>query len=238
VVQDLAEAIKRARSAMEQAQPKMQKVLVEYEQAELSYQRGLQAIRQESQQATAKATAAMQALAPILEAFERQAQLRLTSALRLLNDPTLTEKISQAETLQAEAAQLVPVFACVGEAFVPLQELRRKYGGFAAALDAAAGEQRRTDRLEQAEARLNELALQLKDLIQQVRSPLRDVPYPFQHARQNLTLDEFAKNDIPAANRVQALCNDCTCHLDRLLPLYQRVLARLTFIALEVERKL
>jgi len=63
------------------------------------------------------------------------------------------------------------------------------------------------------------------------------VAYPFHHAREDLTIDEFARNDIPASHRLQALCNDCTCHLNRLLPLYQRVLARLTFIALRVEER-
>jgi hypothetical protein len=52
------------------------------------------------------------------------------------------------------------------------------------------------------------------------------------------TLDVFARNDIPAGDRVQALRNGCTCHLERLLPPYQRVLSRLAFIALTVERQI
>jgi hypothetical protein len=140
--------------------------------------------------------------------------------------------------LQTEAAQLTVVFASLVQAFGPLQELRRQFGAFTAALDAGAREQRRTPRLDQVEARINELAPRLKQSLEQVRSPLADVPYPFHHARQDLTLDAFARNDIPASNRTQALCNDCTCHLDRLLALYQRVLSRLAFIALSVERAL
>jgi Zn-dependent protease with chaperone function len=232
----LREGIQQARRAMEQSQTAVQKALADYERAELSYQRGLDAISQSAQQATARASEDMQALVPSLETFERHAQTRLCGALELLHDPATAAKISNAEALRVEAAQLTVVFARLGEAFGPLQELRRKFGAFTAALEAGAKEQRRTTRLEQVEARLSELAPQLKELIEQIRLPLRDVPYPFHHARQDLTLDEFAKNDIPASNGVQALCNDCTCHLDRLLPVYQRVLCRLAFIALSVEQ--
>jgi Zn-dependent protease with chaperone function len=234
----LTESIKQARRAMEQSQPAVQRALADYEQAQMSYQRGLDAISQGAQQATARASEAMQSLVPILETFERHAQTRLSGALQLLNDPATAARISNAEVLRAEAAQLTLVFARLGEAFGPLQELRRKFGAFTAALDAGAKEQRRTARLEQVEARLNELAPQLKELIEQIRLPLRDVPYPFHHARQDLSLDEFAKNDIPANNRIQSLCNDCTCHLDRLVTVYQRVLSRLAFIALNVERQI
>ena len=64
------------------------------------------------------------------------------------------------------------------------------------------------------------------------------MPYPFYHAREGIGLAEFARTDIPATHKLQALFNDCTCHLDRLLPLYQRVLGRLTYIALQVEEKI
>ena len=62
------------------------------------------------------------------------------------------------------------------------------------------------------------------------------MPYPFHHAREDLTLDGFARNDMPAMQKYEALCNDCTCHLNRLLPLYTRVLSRFAFISLTVER--
>ena len=232
----LTTSLKEARGAMEQSQPTVKKALAEYEQAELNYQRGLDAIRQTSQQATTNASETMRSLQPTLEPFERNAQVRLAAALLLLNDPPTAAKLSNAAALKDEAVQLLPVFASLGEAFGPLQELRRKFGAFVSALQAASKEERRTSRLEQAEARVNELAPQLEQLIKQVRLPLGEVPYPFHHARQDLTLDAFAKNDIPASNKVQSLVNDCTCHLERLLPLYDRVLGRLTFIALSVER--
>jgi Zn-dependent protease with chaperone function len=235
---NLVQTVKQARQVMEAARPAVQKALADYEQAELNYQRGLDALKQTAQRATAKASEIQQSLVPVIEPFEQFARTRLAGALQLLKDPAIAAKLENAPALQAEAAQLLPVFACLGEAFVPLQELRRKFNAFVAALNAASQEQRRTTRLDQAEARVNELSPELKDLVQQVRRPLVDVPYPFHHAREDLTLDEFAKNDIPASQKIQALHNDCAIHLERLLPLYHRVLGRLAFIAITVERKL
>jgi len=40
---------------------------------------------------------------------------------------------------------------------------------------------------------------------------------------------------FPATHKLEALCNDCACHVNRLLPLYYRVLGRLAFIVTKVE---
>jgi hypothetical protein len=127
------------------------------------------------------------------------------------------------------------VFARLGQAFGPLQDLRRKFSALAAAISACNEETRRTNRLQAAEARINELAPQIKVVLKAIQTAIEETAYPFHHAREDLTLTEFAKNDIAATHKTEALCNDCTCHLSRLLPLYQRVLGRLAFIALQVE---
>ena len=91
--------------------------------------------------------------------------------------------------------------------------------------------------VESANRRINELAPVVKALIQEIRTALEGVPYPFDHPREDLTLDEFSRNDIPATHKLEALLNDCSCYLTRLIPLYHRVLGRLTFIALRVEER-
>ena len=229
--------LKNARQGMEQAKTEIQKALADYGQAETLYQRGYDAIRQESQQATTKASATMQQLAPTLERFEKNAAARLDCALQLLNEPSVAGQLPKAGAWQKEARQLRIVFARLGQAFGPLQELRRKFSALAAAISACNEETRRSSRLEAAEKRINELAPQIKDLIKTIRTTIEETAYPFHHAREDLTLQEFAKNDIPATHKLEALCNDCTCHLNRLLPLYQRVLGRLAFIAMQVEKQ-
>jgi hypothetical protein len=67
---------------------------------------------------------------------------------------------------------------------------------------------------------------------------LRDIPYPFHHARADITIEEFARNDIPASNKVQALCKRLSLQHRSPHSLYSRVLGRLCFIALEVEKQI
>jgi Zn-dependent protease with chaperone function len=235
---EAAATVKQARQAMESSKAEVRKALFEYEQTETLYQRGLDAVRQETQQASAKALQTLEKLAPVLEPFEGHAQTRLAGALQLLSQAAIAEKIEDGPELQAEADRLGTVFARLGQVFGPLQEMRRKFTAFNAAMEAAAREERRNARVEQAEARVNSLLPQLQQLVQDIREPLRDIPYPFHHAREDITLEEFSRNDIPASNKVKALCNDCHCDLDRLIPLYYRVLGRLCFIALQVEKQI
>lgn len=230
--------IKRARQAMEGSRGEVLKTLLEYDQTETLYQRGFNAVRQEAQQATGKALETFAKLVPTLQVFETHAQSRLTGALSLLAESSIAAGIEDGNDLQDEAARLRPVFARLGQVFGPLQELRRKFAAFNAAFEAGTREERRNARVEQAEARVNALLPELQKLVQEIREPLRDIPYPFHHARQDITIEEFARNDIPASNKVQALCNDCNCALDRLVPLYYRVLGRLCFIALQVEKQI
>jgi hypothetical protein len=231
---NLVENLKHARLAMEESKPAVEKALAEYEQAETLYQRGLNALLQSSQQATGMAAATQQSLIPTLEAFENHARTRLNCALQLLRNPDLSGKISDGALLQREAAQLTVVSARLGRVFVPLQELSRKFGAFASALQSL----RQPALAPRAERRVNELSPPLKEMIKEIRTLIEGVPYPFPHPREGLTLDEFARNDIPATHKLNALYNDCHCHLSRLLPLYQRVLGRLTFIALKVEEQI
>jgi Zn-dependent protease with chaperone function len=231
---ELIETSKKAKQAMESAKPQVQKALAEYQEAESLYQRGLDAIRQEAQQASEKASVKLRELIPLIEPFENNARVRLECGLLLLNDPEIAARVSEAELLRGEAARLRIVLARLSEAFGPLQALRRKFSALMAAIDVC-NEPKRSGRVEQAERRINELKPELEGLIKDVRAPLQDVPYPFHHAREEITVDQFARNDIPASNKLQALVNDCNCQLNRLLPLYQRVLARLAFISLKVE---
>src|SRR5207302_1780820 len=107
----LIEKINHARRTMEEAKPAVQKALMEYEQTETLYQRGLDAIRQTAQQATAKAEESFQRITPILEPFEKNAQLRLTGALELLNDSESVGNIENGAAFRDEAARLTPVFS-------------------------------------------------------------------------------------------------------------------------------
>jgi Zn-dependent protease with chaperone function len=231
---ELIENVKTARAGMEASHKEVAHALKQYEEAEELYQRGLNALNQSNQQACGKALVAMEAVIPIISAFEQQAQIRLSSALALLNRPEIASRIADANALQSEAAQHGVIFAGLGRAFGPLQELRRNFEAFATTL------QMRSDssRSQKAEQRINQLSLELEGNIKAIRVQLEGLQYPFPHAREELSIVEFARSDIPATHKLEALFNNCRCHLSRLLPLYQRVLARLTFIATKVEEQI
>ena len=231
---DLAGLLKHARQAMERSRPEVQKALSEYEGAEWLYQRGLDALRQGTQQATGKAAATQQALLPTLETFEKQAGTRLGCGLQLVRQCEFAQRIVGAEALQLEADRLTGAFSRLGQVFGRLQEVRRK----SSALLCAAQATNQPKLAESANRRINELAPDLQKLIQEIRADIAGALYPFPHPREDLTLEEFARNDIPAKHKLEALYNDCSCHLSRLVPLYHRILGRLAFIALRVESKL
>ena len=220
---------------MEQSKAEVEKALAEYASAEALHQRGLDAIMQSAQQATEKAAEAKQRVAPTLEAFARHAETRLINALQLLYEPTVVRKIPDLEALQKETATLAVVLARLGRAYEPVQELRRQSGAFTAALQVRSSDAKLAAR---ADRRVNDLAPELEKLIKEVQQPIQDVPYPFSHGRVNLTLEKFAQSDIPASHKLEALYNNCHCHVTRLMALYQRVLGRLTFIALKVEEQI
>jgi hypothetical protein len=141
------------------------------------------------------------------------------------------KKIKNAESLQQEAARLNVVFVRLGQAFGSLQEIRRKTNALTSVCEA----RREPKRAERANQRIAELTPDLARLTKEVQNIIQGVPYPFHHPVEDLTLDAYARNDIAASNKLQALYNDCACQLNRLLPLYGRVLGRVTFIALKVE---
>jgi hypothetical protein len=129
---------------------------------------------------------------------------------------------------------LIPVFASLGQVFARLQDVRRKSNALLCAAQAA----NQPKLAELATQRINQLAPELQRTTGEIRTTIEGVPYPFHHPHEDLTLENFARNDIPATHKLEALLNDCSCQVNRLLPLYHRVLGRLAFIALTVEKKL
>ena len=230
---EVTQQIRVAREAMEQSAPAVVKANREYEEAEALYQRGLDALKSGLQTATEKAAATMGNLAHTLSAFEGHAQTRLLGALLLLHEPEM-DGIPEIETLRNEADQLTIVFRGIGEVYPLLQELRRKANAFTAASRAY----REKSLAAAARTRMTELEPELRRILAEIKPRLEQVLYPYHHSRDDVTLAEFARTDTPATHKVQALYNNSACHVNRLLPLYQRVLGRLAFIALKVEESI
>jgi Zn-dependent protease with chaperone function len=230
---ELMQQVTLARQAMKESAPIVLKANREYEEAEALYQRGLAALKSGSQTATEKATTAMNALVPTLEAYESHAQTRLVGAMLLLHHPGIAAKLPEIEALRNEADQLTIVFRVIGQVFPVLQELRRKNEAMMDALRAC----QEQSLAAAARVRVAELEPELRQILAGLKPRLEQVRYPYNDTRDDITLAKFARADIPA-NKVEGLCNKCACHVNGLLPLYARVLGRLAFIALKVEEKI
>ena len=80
----------------------------------------------------------------------------------------------------------------------------------------------------------------LSERLRELRSKLGDtIDYPFEHAREDITLGRFALPAVlPAETDVVGLLETANTAIDRLMGLYRRALGRLTVTAEEVERVL
>jgi len=203
----------------------------EYEEAETLYQRGLNALKNASQTATQRAESMMSKLEPTLALFEGHAQTRLGAAMRLMNAPEFAEKIADVEALRSEANRLRVVFNELGEVFIPLRELRRKNEALRAAWQA----RREPSLASAAQARVAQLEPELKQILKELTTRLDQVAYPFHHARTGMTLEGFVQSETAADLQLGALYNNGARHVNQLSAVYQRVLGRLSFIALKVE---
>ena len=161
------------------------------------------------------------------------AQTRLISAFLLLRCPEVVKNIPNAAGLETEMDQLTPVFRFLGEIFPSLQELRRTTEALHAALEGFSDPSK--NRVALTKARAEQLQLELRATLPDLKSRLANVHYPFDPSRPDMMLAEYARAGIPAVHKLQATYNDCASHINRLMSLYFRVLGRLAFIALKVE---
>ena len=92
-----------------------------------------------------------------------------------------------------------------------------------------------TDEFAELARTFNLMVHRLRSHLDEVQNRLRGAQYPFRHAHGAISLDEFVRSDAPARHEFEATYRDAATHLDRLFPLYERVLGRLICIAEKVE---
>jgi Zn-dependent protease with chaperone function len=168
--------------------------------------------------------------APLVD-YGLRAKARLRAALRQLSSLSQAGRIADGETLQQEVARLVPALTALAPALAPLHELGRMFSGWQLLLTSRAHhpDPARVDGV------IDDLAEQLRGLVEQVSRCISGVSYPFPHARGAITLDQFVQPDAPSRDEREAVFNECLACLDRLFPLYDQVLGRLAQIAARVE---
>ncbi|HKM54301.1 MAG TPA: M48 family metallopeptidase [Isosphaeraceae bacterium] len=192
----------------------------------------LEAARSASESASRVMTEQTAALAP----FEHLCSDRLSTALSLLEVDAAARRLADPEGWRREVRSLYPVASFLAIRIWPkLLPLLQARVALLAVLKQYEGNEQNQ--------RLNDAILrggrELKDRLQELSTALQGgMLYPFDHAQGEVTLGRFAIPSVPDSSAIGDLLRVGETALDRLVPLYARILGRLALAAEEVERAL
>jgi len=168
---------------------------------------------------------------PRLQAFEADTTIRLISALRLLHSPQVAEGIKDVERLRVQATELTGVLPKLVSVYPLLLALRQQFLG----IQVVSANRSKCPEPGRADFRVNKLAQDAQQNIQAIQTKLAHVRYPFQHAKTELSLADYAMPDRSDDNSVARTYQQASSHLERLFKLYTRILGQLVLIAVTVE---
>jgi predicted Zn finger-like uncharacterized protein len=178
----------------------------------------------------------MKQQATVLTPFEDLLGERMTGALCLLQHDAVARKIEDAEGWRQEVQALYPVASFLSrrvsksllgvvQARFTLLTILQKYEG-----------NEQNERLRNAILRG---AQPLHERLVELSSALGgSLLYPFDHAQGDITLGRFVLPSVPDGNAVGDLLEVSESTMDRLTPLYARLMGRLSLAVEEVERAL
>lgn len=184
---------------------------------------------------------AVEALATKMLPFETSAGERLSLALQLLRLPKVQERIENGSTLASEIARLLPLSRLVSRQVTDLPAFRAAYHRFFLLLS---GLQRLSRNEQPRKAHIDGLIRCVEELchrLKVMKKALGRHPYPFEHARDDITLDEFLVPMIPDPEDQDGwgpVFDSTTELFERLVGLQLRLFARLAFAAEKVESAL
>jgi len=181
------------------------------------------------------AEGAIQEHSKALGPFEEAAARRLSAALGLLQVEAVAARVPDGRALRDEASALYPCAAALGGRIAP------ELGSLARSIHATAlligkfqeGKNEKDEPMINAilrggrrvHERLTELKWKLGDAI----------PYPFEHAREGVTLGRYALPELPDPGDIGAMIRVGGEAQDRLIVLQHRILGRLAVTAEAVE---
>jgi Zn-dependent protease with chaperone function len=171
-----------------------------------------------------------------LAAFERLCAGRLAAALGLLEDDSVARQLADPDSRKQEVHTLYPVAVhLISRVWTKLLPVVQARVSLLTVLQNYQGNEQ-NERLANAILRGGDV---LRQRLVELASALgRSVHYPFDHAEGEVTLEHFALPSIPDAKAIAELLDAAQTVLDRLLPLYSRILGRLALAAEEVEQAL
>ncbi len=170
----------------------------------------------------------------LLEPFENVEVRRLFLALILLDAPQTGGRVPEPAALREEITRFLACAAVLKEVFPRLFELRETRQE----LDILVQQIKPKTENPRLFGVVHERLETLQDRLKELHRSLRSQPYPFDHARTDTTLAQFAIPSMPADADFNGLMAASELALERVHEVYDRLLGRLASIAEQVETAL
>ncbi len=188
----------------------------------------------EARQAHSRAQDQIGRMDSALEPFESAAAQRLLSALTIVMDRRTAQRIEQGELMQEQAQKLLPIVGLVSAHMPSVIELRNRHAVLGTLLGNVPGNESHQSLIGEIIEAMNRCRQQLAD----VRQVFTHEPYPFDHAKGELTVAQYLLEMTPPSDDLGAISGGTEQLLSNLALLYNRAVGRLSWIAEKVEEDL
>jgi Zn-dependent protease with chaperone function len=169
-----------------------------------------------------------------LTVFERMAGQRLTHSLQLLHLSKVSERIGEAEKFKHEITTVLPILQELNQKVGSVEELQFGNLRLAEMFERLSQEQATESDIEAAQEQMR----QNTGLILKVRDSLTKYEYPYDHAKANITVGEFALATLPDSENPGQIYEAAGNLIETSVQLRARLTGHLCQIAEQVERVL
>lgn len=166
-----------------------------------------------------------------LTGFESALKDRLASALALLGEKEVKERLGDATILSREAARLVPVLGLLGLAQPRLDTLRTAFHAQAILIENIDG----NEGARELEEQMRHLSGSLRRDLSAIRDILGDHPHPFSPTASGITVAAYAMEALPGEGDIGGVYHAAEEALERCHALHGRIMGRLALAAGRVE---
>jgi Zn-dependent protease with chaperone function len=166
-----------------------------------------------------------------LQTFEAAMCIRLASALGLLADPRVKERLGDARACSQEVARLLPILAILAGVQPRLETLRHSFHGMGILLDNLDGH----DSSPEIEDQLKTHALAIRLELESLATAFGESVYPFGTVAFSSRLVDYVLDGLPREQDFTAHYHAAEEALGRCYALYFRILGRLSLAAGRVE---
>lgn len=170
----------------------------------------------------------------VLLTYEKVLRLRMTLALELLSVPEIAKRIRDADRLFREAKRVVSVLARLRDFFSRFGQFRTDYETGGVLFRAVGHDPENAALLEMVRTRFGNMI----EFVRECRADLRDVEYPFVHASGKISVAQYAVEYVPSEGDLGEVLHVINTFSENMMALYVRALARLAYIARQVEEVL